>query len=292
MFGYVNANKQEMTEEQKIKYQSFYCGLCHKLGEKAGHLGQILLNYDMTFLIILLSGLYEPEESVEEFTCAMHPLSKKQSRQNEFSSYAADMDIILSYYNFLDDYRDEGSRLKKKFMDALQPEYDRIKEIYPRQVAAVEEYIDKLSSAERCRESNLDKVMNYTGQMMEELFCYEEDDLWNEQLRQVGFYLGKYIYMLDAYEDREKDMKSGSYNPLIPICEQCADSYEVFCQQTLMTLMAECARAFERLPIVENADILRNIIYSGVWTKYEYHKIKTRTKEEKDAKKHSGKNKE
>ena len=281
MFGYVNVNRDELSEQDIKTYQSYYCGLCKELKNIAGTKGQMLLNYDCAFMGVLLTGVYELEEETEQFFCHFHPMQKKTAITNEAVRYAAAMDIILSYYNFLDDYLDDGSRTKKRFCDMLKPVYDEIKGDYPRQVKAIEDYIAKLNMAEKARETNLDKVSNYTGEMMAELFQWKEQDLWNEDLRSMGFYLGKFIYLLDAYEDREKDEKKNSYNPLIDLKQQSGSCYEVCVQQTLTSLMSECAKSFERMPILVNSNILRNILYSGVWTKYEYIQLKKKDKNKK-----------
>ena len=96
MFGYININQKELSDENKRMYQAYYCGLCRKLKEICGRKGQLLLNYDMTFLIVLLTGLYELENERQEFTCALHPTKKQVSFVNEATAYAADMNIILS----------------------------------------------------------------------------------------------------------------------------------------------------------------------------------------------------
>jgi len=90
----------------------------------------------------------------------------------------------------------------------------------------------------------------------------------------MGFYMGKFIYLLDAYEDLKQDQKKGNYNPLAYVQMESKEEYETFCRSTLTCLMAECAKSFERMPILQHAEILRNILYSGVWTKYEYLKLK------------------
>jgi len=281
VFGYVNVNREELSEEDKTTYQNYYCGLCQELKDYAGAKGQMLLNYDSAFIGLLLTGLYELEEDKEQFFCRFHPMQKKTSIRNEAIRYAAAMDIVLSYYNFLDDYIDEGSRTKKRFSEMLKPVYQEIRSEYPRQVKAVEEYIQKLRQAEKTLETNLDKVSNYTGEVMAELFQWKEQDIWNEDLRNMGFYLGKFIYLLDAYEDREKDEKRNAYNPLRAMKESMGSCYEVCVQQNLTALMAECAKSFERMPILMNGSILRNILYSGVWTKYEYIQLKNKNKSKK-----------
>lgn len=93
--------------------------------------------------------------------------------------------------------------------------------------------------------------------------------------------MGKFIYLMDAYEDLEKDKKRQAYNPFAGmVCEQEGD-FETFVKLLLTSMMSECAKSFERLPILLHADILRNVLYSGVWSKYEYIQLKKKKLEKK-----------
>lgn len=279
MFGYVNINQKELSDENKKIYQAYYCGLCRKLKESAGRKAQILLNYDMTFLIVLLTGLYELEDEEQEFICGMHPTKKRISRMNEVTGYAADMNIILSYQNFEDDWKDNRSYPKKAYAKMLGKDYARIMKKYPRQVKAVEDYIEQLGAAEDARESNIDLISGLTGTMLGEIFAWKED-LWAEELRCLGFYLGKFIYLMDAYEDYDADKRKGEYN-VFRTSKESRQDLDTFVKLLLTSMMSECAKSFERLPILLHADILRNVLYSGVWTKYEYNRIKRQKKREK-----------
>lgn len=100
--------------------------------------------------------------------------------------------------------------------------------------------------------------------MFGEIFVMRED-LWSPSLRRLGFFLGKFIYLMDAWEDLPKDLVSRSYNPWRHIPEEKREETSL---QVLNMMMSECSLAFERLPIIENTGILRNILYSGVWNKY------------------------
>lgn len=278
MFGYINANRSQLSSEDKRIYQSFYCGLCRQLGKVAGFKGQMLLNFDLCFLAILLQSLYEPEINQEDFRCMIHPAKKKHGFSSKAIEYAAAMDIILSYHSLLDNYADDGSKLSGMAAHSLKKDYDKIKDLYPRQTLAVEKYIKKLSIAEKNRETNIDVVSSYTGEMLGELFNWKQDS-WGQTLHCMGYYMGKFIYIIDAYDDIKKDEKRGSYNPLIFLKKESPKEFECFVKINLTSLMAECAKSFERLPIVENVDILRNIIYSGVWTRYEYLQLKGKKKD-------------
>ena len=268
MFGYVNADKKEMTDEERSTYQAYYCGLCRELKRQAGAGAQICLNYDITFLAILLSGLYEPDEVTEPFRCRLHPTKKRFFHESEVMQYAASMNIVLSYYKLLDDYQDDHKTSRKKIANRFEPVVKRVCEEYPRQTQAIEDFVRELSDAEYRQEDNLTVLSALSGDMLGELFCYKEEDVWNESLRSMGYYLGKFIYLLDAYDDMEKDRKNHNFNPMLRAIDK-DPSYDAFCRQVLVSLIAECTKEFERLPILKNASILRNILYSGIWTKYD-----------------------
>ena len=106
---------------------------------------------------------------------------------------------------------------------------------------------------------------------MAEIFDIKHD-VWGPALRQVGYYLGKYIYILDAYDDLEKDLASGSFNPLAAMGGR--PGLDDYVQGILTMTISSCTAAFETLPIVENIDILRNILYSGIWCKFEQKRMK------------------
>ncbi len=280
MFGYININGSELTEENKKIYQAYYCGLCHQLKAGCGTKGQILLSYDLTFLVVLLTGLYELENKETEFTCPLHPAKRRKAFINEASEYAADMNLILAYHNLIDDWKDDHSYVKKTLAKILDKDYARIMKKYPRQVAALEYYMEQTEALERQKESNLDLVSGLSGEMLGEIFCWKED-VWKEELKTLGFYMGKFIYLMDAYEDFEKDKKKNAYNPLKYMELNGNQDFETICRLLLTSMISECAKSFERLPILLHADIIRNVLYSGVWTKYEYLQLKKRKLEEK-----------
>lgn len=284
MFGYININQSGLTEESKKAYQAYYCGLCRRLKSNCGTKGQMLLNYDMTFLVVLLTGLYELDKESAEITCALHPTKKRTTWINEATDYAADMNLVLAYHNLIDDWKDERAYTKKAFVKMLDKDYTRIMSKYPRQVKALEEYMRKTEETEKRHETNLDAVSGLTGEMLGEIFCWKEDE-WAEELRTLGFYMGKFIYIMDAYEDYDSDQKKNIYNPLRYLSKENKQDMDTFCKLLLTSMMSECAKSFERLPILLHADILRNILYSGVWCKYEYLQLKKRKTEEKKKKK-------
>ena len=277
MFGYVTVNQNELKIKDYDRYRSYYCGLCRVLGKRHGITGELTLTYDMTFLAILLNGLYEKPLTREAHRCMIHPLRKHEMLFNEITEYSADMGILLAYYKCLDDIRDDGSVKARAFAAKIRKNAERIIEMYPRQAKAVKANVESLSAAESAREYDLDRVAGFTGNLTAEVFVMREDE-WADELRAIGFYLGKFIYLLDAFDDLIKDTKRGEYNPWTK--EMNRRDFEALVENTLMMMMSESAKAFEKLPIVQDVDILRNIIYSGVWLKFEVAKKKWEEMEE------------
>ncbi len=265
MFGYITVDRDELKGKDFQRYHSFYCGICQELKEGYGQKARMTLTYDMTFLAVLLTGLYEEEPRSEEHFCLLRPGSRKTCLRNSFTRYAADMNILLVYHNLMDDWLDERKRLSYGGARLLRKSYLKAASRYPRQVRAIRRYLKELHRAEEAGDPNIDLASGLTGSLFREIFVPREDD-WSRELGQVGFYLGKFIYLMDAYEDLPEDRTRGNYNPFLSLAEK--PDYEEQAAGILTMMAASAAKNFERLPILENVDILRNILYSGIWTKY------------------------
>ena len=265
MFGYIVIHKDELKVKDYNRYNSFYCGVCRSLRNNYGLPGQITLNYDMTFLAILLSGLYEDDTKTVMRHCVIHHVKKHGEISNEYTDYAAAMNILLSYYKLKDNWDDDRSLKSNICAGLLKKAFKKAASKFPKQAGIIEDYISGQSECEKSHENNIDTVSSYTGKMLGGIFAMK-DDIWKEDLYRMGFFLGKFIYLMDAYEDLRKDQRRHRYNPLAALAQQ--PDYEQQVHDILVMLMAQCASAFERLPILQDASILRNIIYSGVWTRY------------------------
>lgn len=262
MYGYISCSRDSLNAEEQERYQEIYCGLCRKLGREYGQLGRLSLSYDMTFLILFLSSLYEPEEKREPFRCGLHPRREKMTAENKFTGYAADMTIVLAYYKCLDDWKDENKRLKKMYASGIKGAFQRVREKYPRQCRVITEGIQRLDEIERTSVRNPDAAVNCSGRMLSELFVTEED-FWSGSLRDFGFELGKFIYLMDAAMDYDSDRRKHSYNPLI-----CAGMRPEDMKELLAMSMGNVTQIFEQLPLVQDVHLLRNILYGGVWQQY------------------------
>ena len=272
MFGYVTANQRELTKEQKDRYAGVYCGICRQIRLRASRMARMGLSYDMAFLALLLMSLYEPEEQTGKNACLLHPVKRRPWVDNEYIRYAADMNVALAYYNFLDDWNDDRKVTAKLMASAFGKTLPEIEEKYPRQCRAIAECIAELSRLENENCSNPDEPSHRFGMLLGELLVYRED-LWAPILRQMGDALGRFIYLADVVADYRKDLRKGKYNPFIAMGGgEDRQRWEEY----LVLSMARCTEFYEKLPLVQDKQILDNILYSGVWSNFRGRGAKAR----------------
>lgn len=283
MFGYIITNAETLPKERQERFRGFYCGLCRNLHRRYGMIGSVALSFDMTFLALLLNALYEPGEREGLERCVPHPFKRHSYVDSEVLEYAADMNVALAYYKCLDNWRDDRSVPSAAAARLLKGAYSAVRERYPRQCEAVESWLKDIHEMEQAGLDQIDPPVNATGEMLGKLFVWPENTPWQEPLQEIGSGLGRFIYLMDAYDDLPEDVKRARYNPLRTY--RARTDYEAFCESALTMAVADATRAFEQLPILLDADILRNILYSGVWTKYALirNKRKAGKKENTDA---------
>lgn len=268
MFGFITANTAMLDKAQYARYKACYCGLCHALREKYGFAAKLSLTYDMAFLILLLNSLYEPEEHSFESRCAAHPVKPCPYWQSEVSEYAADMNVLLAYLNCKDDWKDDGNVLKLAETSALKAAYKDICEKYPRQTEAVKTGMSRLDEIEKSFVSMPDAAASAFGMIMAEVFVWREDR-WSAHLRSLGMALGRFIYIMDACIDLKDDKRYYKYNPFKELYGRLDE--EAHFRDILEMFMSDCVKSFDALPLVQDADILKNILCFGVWNKFDKH---------------------
>ena len=266
MFGYLSAAPEKLTEEQLLRYRAGYCGLCRCLKERHGELSRLTLNYDMTFLVLLLGSLYEPEERSGEGTCYMHPKEPRGFFISEATEYAADMNIALSYLKCRDDWQDDANPIALVEAGILKKKYLSVSQCYPRQCAAMEACMARLSQLEQAKIEDPDAAAAAFGELMAEALVLKEDR-WSEPLRAMGRALGGFIYVMDACMDLDADAFYNRYNPFrryygLP------DNEQRF-RDMLKMLLGECLFHFDRLPLVQDAELLKNILCAGLWAEFD-----------------------
>ncbi len=266
MFGYVRINKMDLTFREYEHYKAYYCGLCKYLKRNHTELSRMTINYDITFLIVLLSSIYQPSAQVFHEKCIVDPVKKKKHIINEITEYAASMNILLAYYKLEDDVNDEGdikSRLlRRAYRKSFKTAYDK----YPQKADFIKACLGELRSLEDDQSTSIDQTSNCFARLLEEIFDYKDDE-YRDRLRKVGFNIGKYIYIMDAYEDLDQDLQKGRYNPFSSYKDD-REGLKVRVDKLIGMTLARLEEAILDLDIKVNKSIIDNIIYSGVYLRY------------------------
>lgn len=285
MFGYIGINKPELKIKEFERYREYYCGLCHSLGNHHGLLGQISLSYDATFAAVLLSALYEPVTYRMQSGCVLHPVGKKKYLTNQIIDYVADMNVLLAYYKCQDDWQDDRNVLKLTYGATLKKQARLVEKKHPGKAKAIKAALMSIYDLEKKDIKDIDKLSNAFGDIMSQIMdvslrdldAYDRNrygDMWKGELKNLGFYLGKFIYIMDAFDDLDKDIKNGDFNPFVDRYkaglrdEEAMRNFEDYVDRLLMIEATNMAQSYERLPIIHETAILRNIIYSGIWMKF------------------------
>ena len=198
MFGLVRPYMNDLTEEEKARYKAVYCGLCRALNEMYGLAGRMGLNYDMTFLIILLDSLYEPQEQTKDAFCPPHPVKKHRETKSEFTDYAADMTVALTYYKALDDWMDEGSKTGKVYSGLLKRSYQQVKERWPRQCEAIEKSLDALHEVEKDEAAQPERAADLSGRMLAPSLAFRQ---FSSGKRRYAAYGNTFATASEYYDD-------------------------------------------------------------------------------------------
>lgn len=266
MFGYVRINKMDLTFREFDTYKGYYCGLCKYLKLNHGEISRLSLNYDITFLILLLTSVYKPKSTVTQEVCIVNPIKKKPRIVNEITEYAASMNVLLTYYKLEDNYNDDKGIKDILAYNIYKGNFKKAYNKYPEKANYIKKQLDTLQSLEKNKSNNIDAVSNTFGNIMGEIFAYKKDNYEND-LRTVGFNIGKYIYTLDAYEDLEKDIKKNRYNPFKDYEGRENELIERV-DRLISISLGFVAQSIDKLHIKSNINIIENIVYSGVYLRY------------------------
>ena len=265
MFGYIR-----VIQNFEV-YKAVYCSLCKKLGKSYGILSRLTLSYDFAFLSLLNISLKSGCVSFERKRCAFNPLKKcnycKSSGELDMPSAAA---MIMLYYKILDNIKDEKGFKKLGFL-LLKPIFSgahkKAAKKYPFIEETVAEYIEGQSLAESDDNCTLDSVCDPTAKALSKLLPLCSDDPSQKRvLERLGYCLGRYIYLMDAGCDIEKDIKSGSFNVLKKYVKEgnIKEDTVLKTEPQIYFCINEAAKAFELLEIKKFKPILGNIIYLGL----------------------------
>ncbi len=264
MFGYVHIFKDELKIKEYNVFRAYYCGLCKTLKEEYGFTARLGLNYDSVFLALLLSSVTGEEISCNPERCIANPVKKRPVLKSERAlSYSAGVMLILACLKAEDNIRDEKSIKGMLLYAALWRVRRKLKKRHKELYQACREHIRALSALEQAQCPSIDKVSHEFACITQMAFVpdFIDNDADRRILSHMGYLLGRFIYMLDAFEDKERDRKKGTYNPYL--AAGAAPDAEGFIE-TLTFTLSSLASDYELLSLKRNKTILDNIIYLGL----------------------------
>ncbi len=280
MFGYITPEKPELKIREYDLFRAVYCGICKSIGKSYGWIPKLTITYDAAFLALLLTGVSGSGFCTSNGRCLMHPLKKRCfAVNNEISGYVSEMNIIMAYHNLEDKWKDDSNLPALGLKLLLRHAYKKLRKKYPVKCRIFQAQIEALHKLENEKCPSMDKAAEPTGRIFEELVDSGGSGLAcgsREALRWLGYNVGKWIYLVDAYDDLIDDIVKKKFNPLATQFGFKGGDPEGFGLSirdrvgfNLTHTLSQITRAYDILDIKCNSGIIENIIYMGMLRKTE-----------------------
>ncbi len=268
MFGYIKVHSPQLRVWEKELYENVYCGLCKHGGKRTTRLSRFLLSYDFVSLAVARMALLGDEIKIEKSFCPYFPKKKNIIASNSSIEYSSDAFIILIYYKLLDDKND--SKGIKRFFSLFPPylvlrEAKKAEERQPHLSEVIKSEIENLSLKEKENCSSIDSVADCFASLLAEILKYEIEGENKRIAHEIGYHIGRYIYIIDALDDFEKDVEKGNYNPLVNIYSN-VDNLKESLNDIVITLKASMNRVHSAVELIDNDNftgILENLSTYG-----------------------------
>lgn len=271
MFGYINVCKEQLLVRDYELFRAYYCGVCRAMGRYSNAV-RFSLSYDMVFLAVLLSATSEEDVGIKRKRCFAHPATKRNVAVNSRAiEYAASVGIILSYRKLCDDIKDDKSLKAAAQMPFFYRAYRKAAKKYSKTDEAIRRHLLRLSELEKNRCGEIDEVSDAFAQLLKDTvldFPVKPDA--RRQVEWLLYNVGKWIYMIDAYDDVDSDYKHGRYNPFLLEYDETTDfdEYKTRLRERMdmvfaLTLQA-AAQSYELITVSRCKEILENILYVGL----------------------------
>lgn len=281
MLGYVIPDKGELKVREYEIYTGYYCGICKYIGSTYGQLPRMVLSYDAAFIALLLACVDEEPDAPSAEHCVVHHIRRKTTIRNRAIEFSGDLMLILAWYKLLDDVNDEGRLSAKAGLAAFRPIWRKLQKKHPSLCSIIGERLEALAVLEKEHCPSIDRVSEDFAQVMSLIlqegitFLYgpeEQSSTLHEIYANIGYHLGKWIYLIDAVDDIEENLETGSYNPLLhrfgyrqdETAEEFRARIDDQLRFNLFTYLAVISESFESLDIQKNSGIIENVIFFGL----------------------------
>ena len=277
MFGYIMPDKPELKVKEYELFRAYYCGVCKSMGRSFGPISRFALSYEAVFLGLLMSAVNNGKSTLNRENCIAKPFKKKWVvKNNPYVDLAADINVILTYYKLIDNWMDEKHLPSYAAKQLFSKGYFKAAKGNPKIDSIIKGALEIQSKLEQEKCSSIDEAAEPTAVMIRDILlygCEAADRKVKRAMEWLGYNIGKWIYTIDAYDDLEKDIKSGSYNPLLlhyhykdqPI-EEFRSSIKPDIERDLIYTLSHAANTIELLEM-DNKDIIENIVYLGMNSK-------------------------
>lgn len=267
MFGYLQIQKSELLVREFEAYKSVYCGLCKQMGKDYSFLTRMSLSYDCTFYAMLLMSVSRSCEGFKDGRCTFNPMKKCKFAKCSGDSYskASAFSVISVYHKLKDDISD--SKLFKKLLTYLMMPFfshwrKKAKKRYPEIDEISTEMMQMQNEAELDENCSLDKAAHPTAFMLASIFSLESDDEMQKRVfYEFGYHIGRWIYLMDAADDIEKDRKNGNFNPFLKLSEEKLT--KEYISAILNQSLARAYDAYNLIDIKDFKGILDNMMLMG-----------------------------
>ena len=214
MFGYVKTDNPNMIVKDTVLYKAMYCGLCKAIGKGCSQRARLALNYDLTFLSIFCHNVLDVDVKIEKQRCVIHLIRKRPiAVVDDLAIRIASLNVILAYYKCVDDVVDsKKGRIKKAYFKSA---YKKAKRKEPSFDKAVSDMYVALRKLEENKTDSIDMVSDPFGVMMQTIVGLILGDKATEDVLNFSYYLGRWIYLIDAIDDFDKDKKRKSFNVFV-----------------------------------------------------------------------------
>lgn len=276
MYGYVVPPVNELTNEDRALFTSFYCGLCIRTGKLLGQYARLATNYDITFFNLLLHDLLSENADFKASRCVLS-LRKRPIVVSDLLDSVAAFNVILSYRKAVDGVNDGEGTKYKLIMRSLKRAYIKSRQILPSVDEIVKSKYEQLTELERQNACGLDRVSDVFASMMRDCFKELIGNKANENSLGLIYNIAKFVYLADALDDVEEDYRANRYNPFLANLPHNGkmsrkEYYESNRQELEFILNVTINRAiecFNSLPFTQSYDLLKKIVHVGLRKKAE-----------------------
>ncbi len=271
MFGYVMPSKGELKIKNWNLYQAFYCGVCRSLGKKYGQEARLLLNYDTTFLAVLLAGI-KGGYTLKPGRCLVK-MKKQMFAYGDAIDLAADINVLLAYYKSMDDWKDDHSVKGFVGKTLYGRAAHRASEKHEAVARAIDEMVKGVDLIEFTNNQSPDTAAIPFREMMRAMAQYVmKGEVQSELVSEFCAILGKWIFIIDSLDDLEDDLKKKHYNPnTLQAQKFSVDQVLADAEQAMSMYMQDLANVFEKIVFKDEqlSDIIENVVFAGLMEKTE-----------------------